>query len=363
MWCPWVWRARCYAPGMGAHRRCIVGSLIIAVCLVLPGAPLDLGAARVAHAQSTGGSMGGGSFQSGGSSSGSYEDSSGSYEDSSGSYGYPRGYSSGGSDGCGGAGFTLFILLAFALFIAVNRKRRGQGVSGLAMAPGGAVDVTVLRVALDWRERKFLQAELERIARSADTRTTPGLVRMLREVTIVLRRARDSWLYAGIVNARPMRAPEAEAWFQQHAQDARTRFREELIRNAEGAVATRAAGEHEARSEEGAGLVVITLIVAARGHLLDFHDMTDAEQVRRCLEGLGNLTSAALVAVEIVWSPAAEDDRLSSAELETLYPDVKKIRGSSMAGRVHCAYCGGPFPAELLTCPHCGARVSEQAAS
>lgn len=337
--------------------RLILGTLILAGCLALPGRGLDPGAVRVAYAQSTGGSMGGGSFGSGGGYSG------GGYSGgSSGGYGYSGGSYSSGADTCGSAGFTLVILLFFGLFLLVNLKR-SRGGAGLGQTSARAIDVTVLRVAVDWRERKFVQAELDRIARSADTSTMPGLVRMLREVTVVLRRIRETWLYAGIVNAQPMRAPEAEAFFQQHAQDARTRFREELIRNAEGARATRTASAIEARSDEGEGLVVITLIAAARGHLLDFHDAADAEQVRRCLESLGNLTSAALVAVEIVWSPAAEDDRLSSAELETLYPDMKKIRGSSLAGRVHCAYCGGPFPAELLSCPHCGARVLDQAAS
>lgn len=354
---------------MRAPRRCIAACLVLVGFLVLPCAFAEFGDVPVAHAQSTGGSMGGGSFRSGGSSYGGSRSYGGSSYRSRSS----RGYSSSAPMSCGSAGFALLVLVAFGVYVAVNMARRGGGAfpSGSMLSPrpgqpmqsSSAIDVTVLRVVVDWRERKFIQAELDRIARSADTRTTPGLVRMLREVTVVLRRVRDAWLYAGIVNARPMRAPEAEAWFQQHSQDARTRFREELIRNAEGATATRAAGEHHARSDEGEGLVVITLIVAARGHLLDFHDLGDAEQVRRCLESLGNLTSAALTAVEIVWSPAAENDRLSSAELERLYPDVQKIRGSSLAGRIHCAYCGGPFPAELLSCPHCGARVPEQAAS
>lgn len=318
----------------------------------------------MAHAQSTGGSMGGGSFNSGGGggySGGGYSGGGYSGGGYSGGYGYSRSYSD-SSDGCGSAGFTMVMLLFFVLFIVVNMKR-SRGGAGLGQTSAHAIDVSVLRVAVDWRERKFVQAELDRIARSADTRTTPGLVRMLREVTVVLRRIRETWLYAGIVNARPMRAPEAEALFQQHAQDARARFREELIRNAEGDRSARQASAIEARTDEGEGLVIITLIAAARGNLLDFHDAADAEQVRRCLESLGNLTSANLAAVEIVWSPAAEDDRLSSAELEVLYPDMKKIRGSSLAGRIHCAYCGGPFPAELLSCPHCGAKVTDQAAS
>lgn len=62
-----------------------------------------------------------------------------------------------------------------------------------------------------------------------------------------------------------------------------------------------------------------------------------------------------MVAVEVIWTPAEENDRLSSAELETLYPELRKIDEKSMTGRVFCASCAGPFAAELGACPHCGA--------
>jgi uncharacterized membrane protein len=259
----------------------------------------------------------------------------------------------------GTVGAALLICLALVLTFTGNKNDRATD-AGDPEDPG---DVTVLRVVVDWRERQFIQRQLDDIARNADARSAPGLVRMLHEATAVLRRARGTWLYAGIVNAEPMRAPEADAWFEQHAEDAHTRFREVLIRNAGSATAARATGESDARTEEGEGLVVITLIVAARGHLLDFQDLADAEQVRRCLESLGNLTSAALIAIELVWSPAAKNERVSSAELTRLYPDMHKIRGSSLAGRIRCASCDGPLLAALASCPHCGARVPEQAGS
>ena len=46
---------------------------------------------------------------------------------------------------------------------------------------------------------------------------------------------------------------------------------------------------------------------------------------------------------------------MSTAELEAVYPHLQKIDERSIAGRVFCSYCRGPFAAELLTCPHCGA--------
>jgi len=58
-----------------------------------------------------------------------------------------------------------------------------------------------------------------------------------------------------------------------------------------------------------------------------------------------------------VWSPAAEDDRMSSAELEVLYPELERVRGSMRVGRVYCDHCGGPYPAELLACAHRGGKA------
>jgi uncharacterized membrane protein len=319
---------------MRVRLRHIAAGLLFATFLVLHYAPIELGAVPEAHAQRYRSQP---ILQS------------------------PE--SSGKPMSCSSVGGALLVFMALALTFAgsTNSRKTGADDDATDGAPDGPVDVTVLRVAVDGRERKFLQGQLDGITKNADARSRAGLMRVLREVTVVLRRARESWLYAGIVNAEPMHAPEAAAWFQQHAEDARTRFREALIRNAGGATVTRA-GEALAAAE-GEGLVVITLIVAARDHLLDFHDLADAEQVRRCLESLGNLTSATLTAVEILWSPAAENQRLGVAELERLYPDVHKIRGSSLAGRIRCASCDGPFPAELVSCPHCGAHVSEQAAS
>ncbi len=75
------------------------------------------------------------------------------------------------------------------------------------------------------------------------------------------------------------------------------------------------------------------------------------------MKRLGAMTPTQMVALEVIWSPAAENDRMSSAELEVLYPELKKIDESTIAGRVFCGFCGGPFAAELLECTHCGAPL------
>jgi hypothetical protein len=54
---------------------------------------------------------------------------------------------------------------------------------------------------------------------------------------------------------------------------------------------------------------------------------------------------------------------MSSMELEAKYPrpDLIPLQ-NALVGKVFCAYCGGPYPAELVSCPHCGAPAAGRAA-
>lgn len=60
-------------------------------------------------------------------------------------------------------------------------------------------------------------------------------------------------------------------------------------------------------------------------------------------------------------SPAAEEDRMSTAEPEQHYPELVRIDPKSIAGRLFCSCCSGAFAMELLNCPHCGAAVDRGA--
>lgn len=83
-----------------------------------------------------------------------------------------------------------------------------------------------------------------------------------------------------------------------------------------------------------------------------------ATALRSALNSLLALGPTNLVALEVVWSPALETDRMSTAELEQLYPELALIDPASIAGRTFCAHCTGPYARELMTCPHCGAPAS-----
>jgi hypothetical protein len=133
-----------------------------------------------------------------------------------------------------------------------------------------------------------------------------------------------------------------------------------VVRNVDGTVTEAAPGELAARPEEGPGLVVVTVVTVARRKLGEVADLRDATSIRDALDDRCSVAADQLVAFEVVWSPAAEQDRMSSAELEQHYPDLSLIDPTTIAGRIFCSYCQGPFPMELLKCPHCGAAVADR---
>lgn len=219
----------------------------------------------------------------------------------------------------------------------------------------GSIDVSVVRIAIDGRARKFVQTELARIAKVADTATEAGRATMLREVTLLLRRVRDAWVYGGAVN-EPMREPgAAKAVFDRHVDDARVKFKHTTIANVQGVTTAHAAPEYRPRSDEGTGLILVTLVVAAKSELFTVAHIGDGEDLRKALEAASYRSPSDLVAIDILWQPSEDSDRLSSLELEAKYPRPALIPiAGALVGKMFCGYCSGPYPAELVSCPHCG---------
>ena len=106
-------------------------------------------------------------------------------------------------------------------------------------------------------------------------------------------------------------------------------------------------------------MVLVTLIAAASREIVDFEAGSRAE-VQKVLADLDALSPETLVALEVSWLPADEHERMSTATLEALHPDMKKLPGA-VGGRVFCEYCKGPHAAELPKCPHCGAPTTASA--
>src|SRR5690606_35074431 len=151
-----------------------------------------------------------------------------------------------------------------------------------------------------------------------------------------------SWLYGGADN-EPMRPrDEALAAVARHVDDARSRVK------------------HPAKISTPlhppASLVLVSIIVAARGELLSVTDLATGEDLRRALEAAAHRAPDDLIAVELVWVPSEPGATLTSLDIEAHYrtSELHPLPGA-MVGKVFCTYCAGPFPGELVTCPHCGA--------
>ncbi len=319
-------------------------------------------AGLAAHAQDTGGSMGGSGF-SGGSSSSSSESSSSSGS-SSGSSGDSSGsYSSGRGSGRGsGSGLVIFVVIGGLMFLSwLNSQGKGSG----ARPATSSMVLSSLVLGIDWNARRELQAALATLAARKLGGTAEGRAEMLREVVLALQRAERSWLYAA-QNSQGVSATAAEPRFRELCHRARSRFRREVIRSEDGGLVTEAAPPTPPttpivpRPEEGAGTVVVSLILVTWRSFAETSTPGLAAQIRAGLADRATLTSGEVVAIEIVWSPAAEEDRMSTAELEANYPELKKLDPKSLAGRIFCAHCGGAFAQELLGCPHCGAAVGRE---
>ena len=313
--------------------------------------------ASLALAQRSGGSFGGGDFSGGG--GGGY--GGGGYHESG-----------GGGGGANLIGFVIvlciehpplgFAMLGIGIVIVVMRSMTTAGSGALPGPQARAwmnVDVSVVRIAVDARSREFLQAELAKIAQRG-TSQSYELLASLQRVVRLLRKCDAAWIFGGSSNYHPMSPPVAEGVFRRHSQEARSKFSAELVRNASGQTTTQASPGYKPREAEGEGVALITLVVAARREIRDFFGGR-RDEIHAVLEDLERLTPRELVALEVVWMPADPNDRMSSATLQTLDTTLVKLPGA-LGGRVNCAYCKGPFAAELSTCPHCGAPGPGRAA-
>jgi len=295
-----------------------------------------------ATAQSTGGSAGGSSWGSS-SSGGSSGSSSGGWSSSSGGSGddtpSANSYEPPMWAQCIIA--PAFLLLLFFLF---------RGLARLAEPP--KIGVSLVRVALDARARRFVQQELAKLAAKGDTSTRSGLADLLASASRALLASKLAWIYCGVEQFAPTLVAEARSRHNLLTADARSRFQHELVRAADGTKRHADAPALTAREHEGEGVVVVTLIVATHAKLRAASPAR-IDEVEQLLTQLSGLSASEVVALEVVWSPAAEEDRMSTDELEARYGELTRV--TAIGGRVFCAHCSGPHTAELAKCPHCGA--------
>ena len=271
---------------------------------------------------------------------------------------YPNRYREGPARlGLGAIAGLIATGLGFAVTFLITREMSSQARSpsraGYPHAPVMAhpgVEVRRVSVALDWNARAFVQQTLAQVAATTDMSTPQGLHKAALAARDCIARSHAAIRYAN-QQSWSLTPDVAQATFAQVADQLRGRYTVETINQTRRTLGP----AMKARAEEGGGLVVVTLLVAVKGPLAPLPQDMNRPAVLAALEALVPPRADRLAALEVVWSPAEDADRMSSAELETLYPELVRLDDSPALGRKACAHCRAVYAGELGRCPACGA--------
>jgi uncharacterized membrane protein len=299
---------------------------ILACCLVTI---LVLGNAQNALAARTGGRIGGGSFRA---PSRTYSPPNGGGYRSPG-YGY--GYPGGGIGfpfllpffGFGGFGgiFSLLILAAVANFLIRSFQNAGMGGEELGYGNTSQVSVAQVQVGLLSNARE-LQTELNNLALTADTSTASGRAMVLQEASLALLRNPEYWVYGSAISQKT-NIEAAEAQFNQLSLTERSKFTEETLSNVDSIMRQDDRDVNESaiqlRTESGE-YIIATVVVGVLGRL-ELPKINDSDSLRQAIQQIGSIGSDRLLAVEVLWTPQAKGDTLTTDDILTYYPNLKLV--------------------------------------
>ena len=298
--------------------------LVLSLVLVLV-----LGNASEALAARSGGRIGGGSFRA---PTRTYTAPSRSY--GGGGYGYGGGFGFpflipffGFGGGFGGL-FSILIFFAIANFLVKTVRNIAGGEEGMM---GGVANpkVSVVQVQVGLlAEARSLQKELNQLASTADTGTAAGRAMVLQEATLALLRHPQYWVY-GANEASQITLDQAEARFNQFALGERSKFESETLSNVNAQL--HEALQESQDSEDGSLVkqeqgeyILVTLVVGAQGKL-NLPNINDSDDLRQTLNIIGGISSDSLLAFEVLWTPQAEGDILTTDDILANYPKLKLV--------------------------------------
>jgi uncharacterized membrane protein len=296
---------------------------LIAIALILA---LGFGHADNALAARSGGRIGGGSFRA---PSRTFAPSprqapgGGGYYGGRG-FGFPFLLPFFGFGGFGGI-FSILIVIAIANFIIRSFRAVGEGVQE-AEVTNPKVSIAQVQVGL-LAEGRGLQADLDRLAATADTGSAEGRAQVLQEATLALLRHPEYWVY-GASSSDQMRLNSAEAKFNQLAIAERSKFTEETLSNVNnqriGGGETEGAIVPQETPENPGEYIIVTLVVGTLGQL-DLPKIESSQDLRVAIGRLGSVGSEQLLAVEVLWTPQASGDTLSSDDVLAYYPNLRLV--------------------------------------
>jgi len=235
----------------------------------------------------------------------------------------------------GGMGLfgTIFVLgavgIGAAMVIrAVRTHRKAMADGGYwsddddaAVAPGRAY-LYKLQLALG-RSARSIQDRLSEFAARGDTTTESGLASLLQQSALEILRHKDSVRYAAAEARGPMTLTNAETAMNGVSLAERSRFQVERMRAADGRTARSDAPAEEGK--EALELVVVTLVAATRTKLERFGSVGNAEELAALLSELGGIPPTGLLGLEVIWTPADENDSMTETDVMTTYPELRSL--------------------------------------
>ena len=174
-----------------------------------------------------------------------------------------------------------------------------------------------------------MQTELNRLAETADTESSAGRAQVLQEASLALLRHPEYWVYAG-GGTNQARLNSAEAEFNRLALAERSKFGEETLSNVNNQLKAALSAEREPENPtdlitQGPGeYIVVTLLAATLGKT-EIPNINNSDDLRQALSKFGSIPSDKLLAFEILWTPQAQGDTLTSDDLLAEYADLKLV--------------------------------------
>jgi uncharacterized membrane protein len=235
--------------------------------------------------------------------------------------------------GGGGGMFSLLITLAIAGYLFRTFQNTFGSDAGSEENPG--ISVAKVQVGLMAQARN-LQLDLDRIAFNADTNTESGRAKILQEVSLTLLRHPEYWVYGSVSTDTP-KLSGAEAVFNRLTMAERSKFAEETLSNingqvkqpklasaAQGGTLTPQSPAELLAMNADAEYVVVTLLVATTAKL-QLPKINGENDMKQALQQIGSLAASGLLAIEVVWTPQADGDCLTSDDIMASYPDMKLV--------------------------------------
>ncbi len=246
-----------------------------------------------------------------------------------GGFGFPFLFPFWGIGGGFGGLFGILIFFALANFLLQTFRRvASDGGEEVGYSSNPTISVTRLQVGLLATARE-LQTELNRLAETADTESSAGRAQVLQEASLALLRHPEYWVYAG-GSTNQARLNSAEAEFNRLSLVERSKFSEETLSNVNNQLKVALASEEEPENptsliSQGPGeYIVVTLLAATLGKTA-IPNIHNSEDLRQTLGQFGSIPSDKLLAFEILWTPQAQGDTLTSDDLLAEYADLKLI--------------------------------------